>query len=200
MFVAPRHEIFCSKRLSIWLLFIWRFYFCPAVVYCDYSGSGRALHWLEEYVSRDVLPAHGTQCTALAHASAQQQLYREESRAIIRSSTCAGADDVVALGASLPRVLRALKPVRPTVFVSSRETERQLAPWRECQAEEISKKFSSFHNKAHATACALTCVPVRVALSLKPTSGALGTHRRGSGGWRVCDVFSSTRIATTTTN
>ncbi|GBP79767.1 Enoyl-CoA delta isomerase 1, mitochondrial [Eumeta japonica] len=44
-------------------------------------------------------------------------------------------------------------------------------------------------------ACALTCVPVRVALSLRSTSGAFGTRRRGSGYrfmWRASPtVFSA---------
>ncbi|XP_064074589.1 uncharacterized protein LOC113404555 isoform X2 [Vanessa tameamea] len=107
------------------------------VVYCDYSGSGRALQWIEEYVARDVLPTHATWCTALSVTSGQSEIYRSESKEIIRQAVGAGAEDVVVLGATLCRFLRALRPQRVALFVSSRETERQLAPWKECDAEII---------------------------------------------------------------
>lgn len=105
------------------------------VVYCDYSGSGRALQWIEEYVARDVLPTHATRCTALSVTSGQSEIYRAESKEIIRQAVGAGADDVVVLGGSLCRFLRALRPQKVALFVSSRETEVQLAPWREFDAE-----------------------------------------------------------------
>lgn len=60
---------------------------------------------------------------------------RSESKTIIRGSVGAGPEDAVVLGASLPRFLRALRPHNVTLFVSSRETERQLAVWREFDAE-----------------------------------------------------------------
>ncbi|KPJ18826.1 tRNA 2-thiocytidine biosynthesis protein TtcA [Papilio machaon] len=60
-----------------------------------------------------------------------------ESKAIIGAAIGASSDDVIVLGASLPRLLRALRPQRVALFVSSRETERQLAPWREFNAEII---------------------------------------------------------------
>ncbi|XP_068623060.1 uncharacterized protein [Battus philenor] len=107
------------------------------VVYCDYNGSGRALQWIEEYIARDVLPTHATRCTALSYTSGQSEIYRSESKAIIGNAVGANSDDVIVLGASLPRFLRALRPQRVALFVSSRETERQLAPWREFNAEII---------------------------------------------------------------
>ncbi|KAM3966077.1 uncharacterized protein ACR2FA_012947 [Aphomia sociella] len=124
------------------------------VVYCDYNGSGRALHWIEEYVSRDVLPVHATLCTALSHTSGQSDIYRYESQEIIRNAVGACAEDVVVLGASLPRFLRALRPQRVALFVSSRETERQLAPWKECGSEiikipETKEGFIDLNNLEH---------------------------------------------------
>ncbi|XP_053616260.1 uncharacterized protein LOC128678632 isoform X3 [Plodia interpunctella] len=107
------------------------------VVYCDYSGSGRSLHWVEEYVARDVLPTHATRCTALSYTSGQSEMYRSEAKSIIRHAVGACPEDVVVLGATLTRFLRTLQPQKVTLFVSSRETERQLAPWRECGAEII---------------------------------------------------------------
>lgn len=107
------------------------------VVYCDYNGSGRALHWIEEYIARDVLPTHATLCTSLSHTSGQSDIYRSESKAIIRNAVGACAEDVVVIGTSLPRFLRTLRPQSVALFVSSRETERQLAPWKECGAEII---------------------------------------------------------------
>ncbi|XP_047998584.1 uncharacterized protein LOC125235962 isoform X3 [Leguminivora glycinivorella] len=107
------------------------------VVYCDYNGSGRALECLEEYVTSQVLPTHATRCTALSYTSGQSEIYRSESKLIIRSAVGAGADDAVVLGASLPRFLRALRPGNVALFVSARETERQLAVWREFDAEIV---------------------------------------------------------------
>ncbi|XP_049878573.1 uncharacterized protein LOC126375626 [Pectinophora gossypiella] len=124
------------------------------VVYCDYNGSGRALQWLEEYVVRDVLPTHATRCTALSYTSGQSEIYRAESKEVIRGAVGACPEDVVILGGSLPRVLRALRPRRVALFVSSRETERQLAPWRECGAEiikipESKEGFIDLNNLEH---------------------------------------------------
>ncbi|CAK1542707.1 unnamed protein product [Leptosia nina] len=107
------------------------------VVYCDYSGSGRALQWVEDYIQKDVLPTQATRCTALSVTSGQTEIFRSESKDIIRKSVRACAEDVIVLGASLTRFLRTLRPQKACVFVSSRETERQLAPWRECGAELI---------------------------------------------------------------
>ncbi|KAL0879353.1 hypothetical protein ABMA27_003123 [Loxostege sticticalis] len=107
------------------------------VVYCDYNGSGRALQWIEDYISRDVLPTHATRCTALSYTSGQSGIYRSESKAIIRNAVGACPEDVVVLGATLPRFLRALRPEKVALFVSSRETERLLTTWREIGAEII---------------------------------------------------------------
>nr|XP_032523108.1 uncharacterized protein LOC116774477 [Danaus plexippus plexippus] len=107
------------------------------VVYCDYSGSGRSLQWLEDYVTRDVLPRHATRCSALSVTSGQTEVYRSESKEILRTAVGAGDEDVVVIGASLTQFLRALRPENVVVFVSSRETERQLTPWKEFGAEII---------------------------------------------------------------
>ncbi|CAG4960891.1 unnamed protein product [Colias eurytheme] len=124
------------------------------VVYCDYSGSGRALQWIEEYIARDVLPTHATRCTALSVTSGQTEIFRTESKDIIRKVVRASEDDVVALGVSLARFLRVLRPQQVVVFVSSRETERQLAPWKECGSEiikipETKEGFIDLNNLEH---------------------------------------------------
>ncbi|CAG4937893.1 unnamed protein product [Parnassius apollo] len=107
------------------------------VVYCDYNGSGRSLQWIEDYMVRDVLPTHTTRCTAHSYTSGQSEIYRSESKAIIGNAIGASSDDVIVLGASLPRFLGVLRPQRVALFVSSRETERQLAPWKEFNTEII---------------------------------------------------------------
>ncbi|CAK1589211.1 unnamed protein product [Parnassius mnemosyne] len=107
------------------------------VVYCDYNGSGRSLQWIEDYIVRDVLPTHAARCTAHTYTSGQSEIYRSESKAIIGNAIGASSDDVIVFGASLPRFLGVLRPQRVALFVSSRETERQLAPWREFNTEII---------------------------------------------------------------
>ncbi|RVE49679.1 hypothetical protein evm_005654 [Chilo suppressalis] len=124
------------------------------VVYCDYNGSGRSLQWIEEYIARDVLPTHATQCTALSYTSGQSEIYRSESKVLVRNAVGACPEDVVVLGSSLPRFLRALRPQRVALFVSSRETERQLIPWREYGAEiikipESKEGFIDLNNLEH---------------------------------------------------
>ncbi|XP_045526641.1 uncharacterized protein LOC123715548 [Pieris brassicae] len=124
------------------------------VVYCDYSGSGRALNWIEDYIQRDVLPTHATRSTALSFTSGQTEIFRCESKDIIRRAVRACAEDVVVLGASLTRFLRALRPQSVVVFVSSRETDGQLAPWKECGAElikipETKEGFIDLNNLEH---------------------------------------------------
>ncbi|XP_075982286.1 uncharacterized protein LOC142980661 isoform X3 [Anticarsia gemmatalis] len=107
------------------------------VVYCDYNGSGRALQWIEDYLARDVLPTHATRCTGLSYTSGQSEIYRSESKSIIRTLVGACPEDVTVVGATLVRFLRALRPERVLLFVSSRETERQISPWREYNTEVI---------------------------------------------------------------
>ncbi|XP_041970127.1 uncharacterized protein LOC121726703 [Aricia agestis] len=107
------------------------------VVYCDYNGSGRALLWLEEYMARMVLPIHATRCKALSITNGQSEIYRSESKEILRQSVGASEDDCLVFGANLTKLLRALRPQRVALFVSSRETERQIAPWKEIDAEII---------------------------------------------------------------
>ncbi|XP_047027532.1 uncharacterized protein LOC124635640 isoform X3 [Helicoverpa zea] len=107
------------------------------VVYCDYNGSGRAIQWIEDYMARDVLPTHATRCTGLTYTSGQSELYRTESKSIIRSLVGACPEDVAVVGATLVRFLRALRPEKVVLFVSSRETERQISPWREYDTEVI---------------------------------------------------------------
>ncbi|XP_050672823.1 uncharacterized protein LOC126970783 isoform X2 [Leptidea sinapis] len=124
------------------------------VVYCDYSGSGRGLQWIEEYIEREVLPIHASLSTALSLTSRQSEIYRSESKEIIRKAVGASHEDVLVLGASLGRFLRALRPQKAVVFVSSRETEQQLASWRESAAEiikipETKEGFIDLNNLEH---------------------------------------------------
>ncbi|CAB3241490.1 unnamed protein product [Arctia plantaginis] len=107
------------------------------VVYCDYNGSGRALQWIEDYLTSNVLPTHATRCTGLSYTSGQSQIYRSESKSVIRSSVGACPEDVAVVGATLVRFLRALRPQNTILFVSSRETETQISPWREYNTEVI---------------------------------------------------------------
>lgn len=60
---------------------------------------------------------------------------------IIRSLVGACPEDVAVVGATLVRFLRALRPEGVVLFVSSRETERQIAPWREYGAEVRKNKL-----------------------------------------------------------
>jgi hypothetical protein len=47
-----------------------------AVVYADYSSSGRSLQFLEDYINKEVLPAYGDINCLSAVTGLQSQLYK----------------------------------------------------------------------------------------------------------------------------
>ena len=66
------------------------------VTYADYTASGRALGFIEDFIRDQVLPGYANTHTESSGTGLQTTRLREEARAIIRDSV-GGDDDTVVL-------------------------------------------------------------------------------------------------------
>ncbi|XP_046611734.1 uncharacterized protein LOC124301087 isoform X1 [Neodiprion virginianus] len=107
------------------------------VVYCDYTASGRSLQFLEEYITKEVLPCLGDTRTSTSICSLQSSLFRHEARDIVRHAVGASEQDAVLFtghgtAGALRALLRHLDMNKPTVvFVGPFEHHANLRPWRD---------------------------------------------------------------------
>jgi selenocysteine lyase/cysteine desulfurase len=131
------------------------------VTYADYTASGRALSFLEDFIRQQVLPAYANTHTESSGTGLQTTRLREESRRIIRdalggddrnciifcgSGSTAAIDKLVGiLGLRIPAPLedryhlsRAIPDAeRPVVFIGPFEHHSNELPWRESIAEVV---------------------------------------------------------------
>src|SRR2546421_234078 len=63
------------------------------VTYADYTASGRALEFVEDFIRREVLPRYANTHTEASGTGLQTTRLREDARRIIRDAL--GADDEV---------------------------------------------------------------------------------------------------------
>lgn len=131
------------------------------VTYADYTASGRALDFLEDYLRDQVLPRYANTHTESSTTGRQTTRLREDARAIIKDSLHAGDDVAVIfcgsgttgaidrligmLGLRIPSVLEdaygfgASIPAeqRPVVFVGPFEHHSNELPWRESVCDVV---------------------------------------------------------------
>ncbi len=132
------------------------------VTYADYTASGRALGFIEDFIRDQVLPSYANTHTESSGTGLQTTRLREDARRIIRDA-CGGDDDSVVifagsgctgaiakligiLGLRIPSVLEDRHHLtehiapseRPVVFIGPYEHHSNEIPWRESIADVVT--------------------------------------------------------------
>lgn len=131
------------------------------VTYADYTASGRALEFIEDYIREQVLPLYANTHTETSGTGLQTTRFREEARQIIHDAVSGTEDDIVlfcgsgATGAinKLVDILNIRVPAglddqydltaqipaddRPVVFIGPYEHHSNELPWRESIADVV---------------------------------------------------------------
>jgi selenocysteine lyase/cysteine desulfurase len=132
------------------------------VTYADYTASGRALAFIEDYIRANVMPLYANTHTETSATGLQTSRFREEARRIILEAVGGGEQDVVifcgsgATGAinKLIEILNLRLPAdlaeryglldlipaaeRPVVFIGPYEHHSNELPWRESIADVVT--------------------------------------------------------------
>jgi selenocysteine lyase/cysteine desulfurase len=131
------------------------------VTYADYTASGRALDFVEDFIRDEVLPRYANTHTESSGTGRQTTRLREDARAIVHDAVNAGDDGVVLFTGSgttgaidkLVGVLNLRLPAdlddryqlsaqiprdeRPVVFIGPYEHHSNELPWRESIADVV---------------------------------------------------------------
>jgi selenocysteine lyase/cysteine desulfurase len=132
------------------------------VTYADYTASGRALDFLEDFIRCEVLPRYANTHTESSGTGLQTTRLREDARAIVHESLNCGEDAVVIFTGSgttgaidkLVGILNLRIPAdldrehgfsaqipreqRPVVFIGPFEHHSNELPWRESIADVVT--------------------------------------------------------------
>ena len=121
------------------------------VTYADYTASGRALSFLEDFIRHEVLPRYANTHTEASGTGLQTTRLREDARRIIRDALGGDDDTLIIFTGSgttgaidkLVRILELRQTVappvdqRPVVFVGPFEHHSNELPWRESIADVV---------------------------------------------------------------
>ncbi len=132
------------------------------LIYADYTASGRALSFVEDYIQKQVLPFYANTHTETSYTGAHSTALREAARDQIRQAVNAGPEDQVIfcgpgataaihklidiLNLRLPADLNARYQFeqqisaadRPVVFIGPYEHHSNELPWRESIATVVN--------------------------------------------------------------
>src|SRR5712664_3132972 len=131
------------------------------LTYADYTASGRALSFIEDFIRESVLPLYGNTHTESSGTGLQTTRFREEAREIIRASLGAGREHAIVfcgsgstaainhmitvLNLRIPadlddryQLAKLIPPAeRPVVFIGPYEHHSNELPWRESIADVV---------------------------------------------------------------
>lgn len=131
------------------------------VTYADYTASGRALSFIEDFIREAVLPLYANTHTESSGTGRQTSRFREEAREVIRRAVGAGPEHAVIFCGSgstgainrMVDVLNLRLPAnlddrfgfsaqipedeRPVVFIGPYEHHSNELPWRESIADVV---------------------------------------------------------------
>ncbi|GAB3898155.1 hypothetical protein GCM10029964_082150 [Kibdelosporangium lantanae] len=123
------------------------------VTYADYTASGRAVGFVEDFVRDQVLPWYGNTHNDSTATAARTNALREDARRVIREAVGGDEDTVVIfsgsgatgaisklvdiLGLRVPAALRDQVADRPVVFVGPFEHHSNELLWRESICEVV---------------------------------------------------------------
>jgi selenocysteine lyase/cysteine desulfurase len=116
------------------------------MVYADWTASGRALSFIEDYIRDRVLPVYSNTHTEASATGLRTTASREEARRIIHRAVGGCDEDVVLFcgsgsTAAIDRLIRVLeldRRGRPVVFIGPYEHHSNELPWRESPAEVVT--------------------------------------------------------------
>lgn len=132
------------------------------VTYADYTASGRSLSFIEDFMTKEVMPMYANTHTETSGTGLQTTKFREEARTIIHKAVGGSEDDVVifcgsgATGAinKIVDILNIRIPAnlneryrleeyipadqRPVIFIGPYEHHSNELPWRESIADVVT--------------------------------------------------------------